>query len=119
MSVLVDTSIWAEHIRRGDQRLARLLGAGEVATHEYIIGELTLGFVRRSGRFMTEVGDLVLIERARHEEVLAFVASHRLEGSGIDWVDAHLLTSAKIAGTDLWTADRAMLRAAAKAGVRT
>ena len=119
MTTLVDTSVWADHIRRGDAGLARLLDAMRVVTHEYVIGELSLGFVRAAGPFMNEVGQLPRVERSSHEEVLAFVATHRLRGSGIGWIDAHLLTAAKVAGARLWTADKAMINAATKAGVPT
>ena len=37
---LVDTSIWIDHLRRGNFRLADLLGEGHVLCHQFVIGEM-------------------------------------------------------------------------------
>ncbi|MCJ7708210.1 MAG: hypothetical protein MUO38_11405, partial [Anaerolineales bacterium] len=56
---------------------------------------------------------------AEHEEVLALVERQRLAGSGLGWVDVHILASALIGGTRLWTLDRHLAAAAARLGIGT
>jgi len=41
--ILVDTSIWINHLRDGHSTLVRLLERGLVLTHPWVIGELALG----------------------------------------------------------------------------
>ena len=38
--MLVDTSVWVDHLRRTELELVRLLDNGEVMIHPFIIGEL-------------------------------------------------------------------------------
>ena len=40
--ILVDTSVWVEHLQRGNNGLAERLLAGLVCTHPYVVGELAL-----------------------------------------------------------------------------
>jgi hypothetical protein len=54
---------------------------------------------------------------AEHEEVLGLVTSHDLAGSGVGWVDAHLLAAALIGETTLWTLDRPLAAVARRLGV--
>ena len=41
--VLVDTSVWVSHLRHGNEGLQKLLHAGEVVCHPFIVGELACG----------------------------------------------------------------------------
>jgi hypothetical protein len=112
--ILVDTSVWVDHFRRGDGALRSLLEAGEVSAHPFVIGELACGRLARRREVLTWLGALPSLEVVDHEEALGFVERHALEGRGIGWVDVHLLASAALARTRLWTRDRA-LRAVAGA----
>jgi len=56
--VLVDTSVWVEHLRRGEARLAALLDAGEVLCHPLVVGELACGNLRRRGEILGLLGEL-------------------------------------------------------------
>ena len=61
-----------------------------------------------------------LMHRVRavdHTEVAAFVRSHRLHGRGIGWIDAHLLASALVGETWLWTADEHLAKVAGELGI--
>ena len=45
--ILVDTSVWIEHLRADNVLLAGLLNSGRVLTHPFVIGELALGHMRQ------------------------------------------------------------------------
>jgi predicted nucleic acid-binding protein len=115
--VLVDTSVWIDHLRRGNRRLASELADGEVLTHPFVIGELACGNLRNRAEVLSLLGDLVAAPGAGHGEVMAFVDAHELMGSGLGWIDVHLLASAALAGAPLWSLDRRLSAAAAKLGL--
>jgi len=115
--MLVDTSVWMEHLRSSDPVLVGLLEEGWVETHPFVVGELTLGGLDPAGEFLDLLGALPLVPTAGHDEVLHLVREHRLAGTGIGWVDAHLLAAALIGGTGLWTHDRRLLAVAQGCGV--
>jgi len=107
--VLVDTSIWITHLRNADHDLQALLSDGRVCVHPMIVGELRLGRLRERTRFLRLLEALPAARSATDEEVGALVDRHNLSGSGIGWIDAHLLAAALITpGTRLWTRDRAL-----------
>ena len=104
--MLVDTSVWIDHFRRRDPTLSDLLEHGEVECHPFIIGELSCGNLHPRAEILVLLRDLPLISAVEHDEALAFVDSHRLMGSGLGWLDVHLLASARLSSTLLWTRDR-------------
>jgi predicted nucleic acid-binding protein len=103
--ILADTSVWVEHLRRGSARLEKLLLDEAVAVHPFVIGELALGHLRRRREILELLDALPGSSTAGQAEVLEFVERHRLAGSGIGWVDAHLLTAVALDGIALWTLD--------------
>ena len=109
--VLVDTSVWIEHPRHGHPALDRALAAGEVVTHPFVLGELACGGLGKAREIRTLLGALPRVDEATHDEVVAMVDARRLAGSGIGWIDAHLLAAALIARIDLMTLDRALAAA--------
>lgn len=110
--ILVDTSVWVEHLRRGESRLDQLLLESAVAGHPFVVGELALGHLRPRREILDLLGALPQVQRASHDEVLAFVEHRHLVASGIGWVDAHLLSAAALSGVRLWTLDRRLARLA-------
>ena len=110
--MLVDTSVWIDHFRRRNARLAELLEATQVWTHPFVIGELTCGNLSRRAEVLGLLEVLPAVQLANHDEVLAFIAVQRLHGRGLGWVDVHLLASARLAGLPLWTLDRRLASAA-------
>jgi hypothetical protein len=104
--MLIDTSVWVDHFRRGDPTLRALLNRDEVECHPFVIGELACGTLRRRFEILALLQSLPQVPRASHEEVLLFVERYRLMGRGIGWIDAHLLASTALGGTLLWTRDR-------------
>ena len=104
--MLVDTSVWVDHLRGDNATLTLLLARGEVVCHSFVVGELACGRLKNRKEVLALLTALPRARQADHDEVLVFVESHRLGGSGIGWVDAHLLASAKLSNVPLWTLDR-------------
>ena len=109
--VLVDTSIWVSHLRKGNARLKALLGNAAVICHPFIIGELACGDIANRNEILSLLEELPTAVVAEHEEVLRFIESHHLMGRGLGLIDMHLLASALLVRAPLWTADK-RLRAA-------
>jgi predicted nucleic acid-binding protein len=114
---LADTSVWVEHLREGSREFESLLLAGEVAVHPFVAGELALGHLRQREQILSLLDALPQTTLASHIEVLTLVKEHRLAGSGLGYVDAHLLASALLSGAKLMTRDRTLERYARRLGV--
>ena len=115
--MLVDTSVWIDHLRRGNGRLASYLESGEVELHPFIIGELACGNLKRRDEILSLLSALPRVVEADHGEVLTLVDSERLSGCGLGWVDVHLLASAVLSGTTFWTLDKRLAEQANKLAV--
>jgi predicted nucleic acid-binding protein len=112
--ILVDTSVWIDHFRRPDERLVTLLGDGTVLAHPFVIGEIALGHLRPREAALRELHRLPSAAVASREEVLHLIEQRRLFGSGLGYIDVHLVASARLmVGTTLWTHDK-RLHATAK-----
>ena len=106
--ILVDTSVWIDHLRRGDQELARLLNEGVVLCHPFVIGELACGNLRNRTEILSLLAALPTPTIASHQEALHLVANRKLTGKGLGWIDVHLLASAFLSKCSLWTKDKAL-----------
>lgn len=115
--ILVDTSVWVEHLRRGLPRLATLLQEGEVLIHPWVIGELACGHLRNRQQVLQLLQGLPLATVANDAEVLLLIERQRLMGRGIGYVDAHLLASARLSHCRLWTQDRRLAAVALEQGL--
>jgi predicted nucleic acid-binding protein len=116
--ILADTSVWADHLRSPDAVMASCLEVGEITLHAFVIGELAIGSMPRYGAVLAALQKLPQIGVARSTEVLTFVWENKLMGTGIGFVDAHLLASTKLApDTQLWTRDKRLRRAAESMGI--
>jgi predicted nucleic acid-binding protein len=115
--ILVDTSIWVDHLRAGDHGLAACLDEGQVLMHPFVLGELACGNLRNRQQLLALWRRLPQALQATDAEVLYFIEQRQLMGKGIGFVDAHLLTSVKISGArGLWTRDRRLAEVAANLG---
>jgi len=115
--VLVDTSVWIDHLRNDNGRLRDLLDAAEVLVHPFIVGELALGTLRRRDEILGLLSEMPQAPVASHGEVLRFIDRRRLMGKGIGYVDAHLLAAAVLANARVWTLDTAFARLARLLGI--
>lgn len=105
--ILADTSVWIDHFRRGDGGLTRLLEDAEVMTHPFVIGEIALGSLKRRRSVLSELADLPAVNAADDSEVLAFIEAAALSGTGVGYIDAHLMASVCLTpGARLWSRDR-------------
>jgi predicted nucleic acid-binding protein len=116
--ILVDTSVWVDHLRAGDKVLSSLLQEAQVFGHPWVTGEIALGSLARRREVLGLLHGLPQAVVASDSEILALVEGARLFGRGIGWVDAQLLASSRLTdGTVLWTRDVRLASAAAELGV--
>jgi predicted nucleic acid-binding protein len=116
--ILVDTSIWVDHLRAGDERLGALLDSGEVLGHPFVIGELALGNLQQRDAFLRDLLDLPKAIVASDQEVLRLIDREKLFGRAIGYIDAHLLAAVRLtADTKLWTRDQTLNAVAAQLGL--
>ena len=111
--ILVDTSVWIEHLRLGSDRLRSLLYNEQVLCHPLVVGELACGTLHNRQEILDTLRALPEAQVAEQEEVLRFLEARRLYGRGLGWVDANLLASTLLTGCTLWTLDKPLRRAAA------
>ena len=113
--ILVDTSVWIDHLRSGDERLIELLDSSHVLAHPFVIGELACGNLRKRDEVLRLLNDLPQAVAASQKEVLHFIEHNKLMGQGIGYIDAHLLASAALTDTALiWTRDKHLQKLAKK-----
>lgn len=116
--ILVDTSIWVDHLHIADAALVHLLDTGRVLTHPVVIGELALGNLRNRGRFLDTFNNLPRTVVVSDWEVMQFIDRNELFGMGIGYIDAHLLASVRLTfDATLWTRDKRLLLAAERLAV--
>lgn len=116
--ILVDTSVWIDHLRHGDSALVNLLNTGRVLAHPFVIGELALGNLRQRDAILDTLNDMPRAKVATDGEVLALINQSKLYGLGVGYIDAHLLASVRLTpGTLLWTQDKRLSAAASQLGL--
>jgi predicted nucleic acid-binding protein len=115
--ILADTSVWVDHLRRGNARFPEVLRARAIVCHPFVIGELALGYLNPRESILQDLQDLPRCVIASDDEVLHLIGRHGLHGRGIGYVDAHLLAAVRItAGSALWTFDKRLHRVAVELG---
>ena len=106
--VLVDTSVWIRFLADRAPHAAeveRLIVHGEVIAHDLVYGELLIGDKGGRRKFFASYDQMRRAVTLSHADVVAFVRNHRLHGRGVGWIDVHLLASALVDGSQLWTSD--------------
>ena len=112
--ILVDTSVWIDHLRSVDDGLASLLNDNQAMIHPFVIGELACGNLKNRTEALPRLQDLFTVPAATDAEVLFFIERQQLMGQGIGYVDAHLLTAtALLSSACLWTRDKRLRTVAA------
>lgn len=114
--ILVDTSVWVDHLPAGDPHLAGLLERDVVACHDLVIGEIAYGNLRQRQEILSLLACLPKCGQASHDEVLFFIEQHGLMGRGIGYIDVSLLASAVLSGARLWSRDKRLRRIAEEVG---
>ena len=115
--ILVDTSIWVSHLRNDNSNLDRLLNDGDVVCHPFIIGELACGNIKNRTEILSLLNALPEVELLDNAEVLLFIEKNDLVGKGLSLIDIHLLASARLSETALWTLDAKLKHEAHRLGI--
>lgn len=104
--ILVDTSLWVDHLRTPNGPMVSLLQTELVCTHAWVIGELACDNIRNRQEILKLLSELPRVAAASDEEVLHFIELHRLMGRGIGYIDAHLLAATALNAARIWTRDK-------------
>jgi predicted nucleic acid-binding protein len=116
--ILADTSVWIDHLHRSDAAVSEKLAEGVMLMHPFVLGEISLGSLRDRGRVLGNLQLLPMCHVADPDEILLFVDRNGLAGSGIGYVDAHLLASTLVTrGSSLWTRDKRLNAVAMRLGI--
>lgn len=116
--MLVDTSVWVDHLRGGDMRLSAMLERSNVAMHPMVLGELACGNLKNRAKLIALWRNLPQLAAATDAEALLFLERHRLWGRGIGYIDLLLLASVSLQGEALlWTRDRRLRETAENLGL--
>ncbi|WML91685.1 type II toxin-antitoxin system VapC family toxin [Thiothrix lacustris] len=115
--ILVDTSVWIDHLRVKDERLAMLLNEVQVCMHPMVWGELACGNLKNRPTLLRLWQGLPAITQASHTETMYCLEQRKLMGKGIGYVDLHLLTTVLLSpGTQIWTRDKHLHNIATELG---
>jgi len=117
--ILVDTSVWASHLRKTEPGLVALLEEGTVLIHPFVIEELASGNLPNRNETLNLLHALPVAPVVEHLELLAFIVSERLYNTGLGPVDIHLIGSARLFGANLWSQDKALCREAKRLHILT
>lgn len=115
--ILVDTSVWIDHLRYSEARLLQYLADESILTHPLVIEELACGHLQQRNMIIDLLHALPLSPVATHAEVLGLISKKTLYGVGLGAIDVHLIASAKLARLTLWSKDKALVREAKRLGV--
>lgn len=115
--ILVDTSVWIDHLHYVNEDLKELLLTSQVCIHPYILGELACGNISNRKEFLSLLRALPRIDAVLDEEVFVLIEDRKLFGKGLGFIDIHLLASALIHHVPIWTRDKSLKRIAGELGV--
>ncbi len=115
--ILVDTSVWIDHLNKTDTRLIAFLEENSVLIHPFIIGELACGNLRNREEILNLLSALRQVSTANHDEIMLFIDQHKLFGKGLGYIDVHLIASCLLEGIKLYTRDKRLLQAAKEFGI--
>ena len=112
------TSVWIDHLRVADEHLVLLLNGGRVLAHPMVIGELACVNLPEGDEVLGLLAKLPGAPIVTDADALLFIERYRLMGSGVGYVDVHLLATVSLAGSALlWTRDRRLLSVASDLGL--
>lgn len=117
--ILVDTSVWIDHLRKTEVKLQELLQNDEVITHPFVRLELALGSIANREKVLADLALLPQAPVAQTDELFSLIELRRLHRRGIGVTDLHLVASALFDKTiSIWTRDRRLGDVAEELGLR-
>jgi predicted nucleic acid-binding protein len=116
--VLVDTSVWVDHLREGNSELVKLLDNGQVMCHPFIVGEIACGNLKNRKMILGLLRLLPQVVIAQHDEIMEFIEINHLMGKGLGYVDIHIAAAALLNGIKMWTNDKSLIETAEMLGIR-
>lgn len=114
---IVDTSVWIEFLRSGDERTAELVAGGQALVHPFVYAEIACGPIEDRRTVLSLLRALSPARTATLDETLDLLEARRLYGLGLSFVDLSLLAAALLNACGLVTHDRALERAAKRLGI--
>ena len=117
MSVLVDASVWIDHLHHSDPGLVALLQSSEVVMHPAVLGELACGTLPNRRELLSLWSALPAAAEVSPAEALRLIEDRQLWGKGLGWTDVLLIGSTLLSPARLWTRDRPLFRAAKGLGL--
>jgi len=114
--ILVDSSVWIDHLRHGEAELVAALHQSQIMVHPFVLGELACGNLKNRSQILSLLESLPMATMASDAEVRVFIDQHALMGRGIGYVDVHLCASARLSGAQLWTRDKRLHALACELG---
>lgn len=105
--ILVDSSVWAEHFKRPNAGLLKLIAQGRVRCHPLIVGEVACGTPPNRLALLRDLNRLPTVRQATLREVFVFIERESVFGRGVGLIDVMLLASARITpGIEVFTLDK-------------
>ena len=115
--VLVDTSVWIDHFRNGNDQLTGLLNNGEVFCHQFIIGEIACGNLKNRSEILNSLKMLPHSLNVHHEEIMLFIENNKIMGQGLGYIDIALLVSSILTSIPIWTLDKRLYKIVKKLNI--
>jgi predicted nucleic acid-binding protein len=115
--VLANTSVWVSHLRHGNSKLQELLEARKVVSHPFIVGELACGNISNRVEIISLMQSLPMLDVVENEELLLFIEHKKMMGTGLGFVDVHLMAAAVLAAIPLWTQDKKLKQACSQLNI--
>jgi len=117
--ILVDTSVWIDHLRSAEVALQELLQDGRVIVHPFVRIELALGSLAQRGKVLDDLARLPQAPVATMKELFHLIEVRKLYRRGIGVTDLQLLCCALFDPSILiWTRDRRLGEIAGELGLR-
>ncbi len=115
--ILIDSSVWINHIHKPNPALWDVIGYNKGATHPLVVQELACGNIKNRKDFIDTISSLIMAKTASHNEIISFIELNKLHGIGLSLIDVNLLASALLSDFKVWTDDIRLNNTAKKLGV--
>ena len=112
--ILVDSSVWIDHLKNSNKKLIELIKTKNAMSHNFVIGELATGSIKNRKEFLADLCTLPRLENCMDHEVWHFIEANKLYSTGLGYIDVHLLSACKLHNIKLFTLDKKLHNQAKK-----